>query len=724
MRNEGKKETRTIAVQVARVERADKSRGALSQLQGRFEREARERFDDGWGAEDEPAPPIETVVTEEQARSIIQSNDSPDIPFELSINPYRGCEHGCIYCMSGDTLILMADGNTRPLAAVRTGDILCGTVREGWYRRYVKSRVLAHWSVIKPAYRVTLEDGTTLVTGPDHRFLTQRGWKFITGKEQGQARRPHLTSANKLMGVGVFARGPEKNKEYRLGYLCGIVRGDGLLGTYQFRRGNGAIGTLHQFRLALCDIEALIRTQDYLREWQIETRHFVFQQAAVGRRLMHAIRAQARPSVEQIRSLIEWPETPSKSWSAGYLAGIYDAEGSYSDGFLRISNTDQAVINWICRCLETFGLTFNLSHVRREGAKPIDVVRLTGGLREHLRFFHSVEPAISRKRDITGQAVKSEARLRVVNIEPLGKAMRLYDITTETEDFIANGVVSHNCYARPSHAYLELSPGLDFESRLFAKVNAAELLRKELAKPGYVAKPISLGANTDSYQPIERRYRITRQVIEVLAECEHPLTMVTKSALVERDLDLLAPMAAKNLAKVFVTVTTLERQLARRLEPRAASPQRRLDTIRALAAAGIPAGVMVAPVIPALTDKSLEEVLEAAHAAGASMAGYQLLRLPNELKALFREWLAANVPLRAEHVMSVIRQIRGGRDNDPRFGTRMTGTGNYAELVAKRFEIACRRHGLNGEERGIAPRRSLDCTRFRAPSPGGQLKLF
>ena len=377
MRSEEKDETRTVAVRLARVDRPDKSRGALSQLQGRFEREARERFDDGWSAEDEPAPPLETLVTEEQARSIIQSNDSPDIPFELSINPYRGCEHGCPYC-----------------------------------------------------------------------------------------------------------------------------------------------------------------------------------------------------------------------------------------------------------------------------------------------------------------------------------------------------------YARPSHAYLELSPGLDFESRLFAKVNAAELLRKELAKPGYVAKPISIGANTDCYQPIERRYRITRQVIEVLAECEHPLTMVTKSALLERDLDLLAPMAAKNLAKVFVTVTTLERQLARRLEPRAASPQRRLETIRALAAAGVPVGVMVAPVIPALTDKSLEEVLAAARAAGASMAGYQLLRLPNELKDLFREWLAANVPLRADHVMSVIRSIRGGRDNDPRFGTRMTGTGHYAELIAKRFEIACRRHALNGEERGMAPRRSLDCTRFRAPSPGGQLNLF
>jgi DNA repair photolyase len=280
------------------------------------------------------------------------------------------------------------------------------------------------------------------------------------------------------------------------------------------------------------------------------------------------------------------------------------------------------------------------------------------------------------------------------------------------------------CYARPSHAYLELSPGIDFETRLFAKVNAVERLRAELGRPGYRPSPIALGANTDCYQPIERRYRITRGLIELLAECRHPLTIVTKSVLVERDLDLLGPMGRDGLAKVFVSLGTLDRALARRLEPRAASPQRRVDTIRALAGAGVPVGVMLAPVVPALSDKSVEESLDAAAAAGASMAGYQLLRLPNELKELFREWLAAHYPLRAEHVMSMVQQLRGGRDNDPRFGARMTGTGNYAELLAKRFEVACRRLGLNGAERGTRPRRELDCSRFRPPAPPGQLQLF
>jgi DNA repair photolyase len=248
---------------------------------------------------------------------------------------------------------------------------------------------------------------------------------------------------------------------------------------------------------------------------------------------------------------------------------------------------------------------------------------------------------------------------------------------------------------------------LDFETRLFAKTNAAQLLRAELAKPGYAVSPISLGANTDCYQPAERKYGITRQVIEVLAACEHPLTIVTKSALVERDLDLLAPMARKNLVKVFVSIGTLDHALARKLEPRAASPKRRLDVLRALSGAGVPCGVMVAALIPALNDKTMEHVLEQAAQAGAREAAYVILRYPE----------------RADHVISIVRQMRGGRDNDPRFGERMRGTGNFAELIAKRFAVACKRFGLNGHGGG---RRlpELDCTRFVPPSPTGQMRLF
>jgi DNA repair photolyase len=250
------------------------------------------------------------------------------------------------------------------------------------------------------------------------------------------------------------------------------------------------------------------------------------------------------------------------------------------------------------------------------------------------------------------------------------------------------------------------------------------LLKEELCKRGYRAKPMAFGTNTDCYQPIERRYQIMRGLLEVLAACDHPLTIVTKSALIERDIDLLAPMAKKNLVKAFISITTLDHKLARTLEPRAASPRRRVDALRALAAAGIPCGVMVAPLIPALTDKSLEAVLEAGAAAGATMAGWILLRLPNEVRPLFKEWLATHQPQRAEHVISIIRQSRGGRENDPNFGSRMTGSGNFVELIDKRFELACRRLGLNSEDNHMASRGGLDCSLFKPPAAGGQLGLF
>jgi DNA repair photolyase len=278
------------------------------------------------------------------------------------------------------------------------------------------------------------------------------------------------------------------------------------------------------------------------------------------------------------------------------------------------------------------------------------------------------------------------------------------------------------CYARPSHAYLDLSPGLDFETKLFAKPNAAELLRAELSKPGYRCEPMALGTNTDPYQPIEREWRITRQVLEVLAECDHPITITTKGVAIERDLDLLGAMAAKNLVHVQVSIAMLDGKLARKLDPRAPSPQRRLEMVKAIASAGVPVGVNVAPVIPQLTDKDLEAVLEAAAAHGARSAMWVMLRLPREVKELFRDWLAQHYPLRAEHIMSLVQQIRGGRDNDPRFGARMRGQGQFADLIERRFEIACRRLGLN-QGRGI----SLDSTRFRppaAPQGNAQLQLF
>jgi DNA repair photolyase len=269
------------------------------------------------------------------------------------------------------------------------------------------------------------------------------------------------------------------------------------------------------------------------------------------------------------------------------------------------------------------------------------------------------------------------------------------------------------CFARPTHAYLGLSPGLDFETRLFYKDNAVELLRAELSKRNYRCKPIALGINTDGWQPLERRMMVSRSILAVLAECRHPVTIVTKSTLILRDLDLLQDLARDRLVSVMVSITSLDARIKRTLEPRAAAPQARLKVIEQLSAAGVSVGVLVAPVIPALTDHEMEQILEAARIAGATSAGYVLLRLPHEVKDLFREWLAEHYPDRAKHVMSLINQSRGGKDYQAEFGTRMVGTGVFAQLLRTRFDVAARKFGLKDSEDRYELRTDL----FRPPVP-------
>lgn len=275
------------------------------------------------------------------------------------------------------------------------------------------------------------------------------------------------------------------------------------------------------------------------------------------------------------------------------------------------------------------------------------------------------------------------------------------------------------CYARPTHCYLGHSAGLDFETLLYAKTNAAELLERELAKPRYVPRTIAIGTNTDPYQPIEREMRITRQILEVLEKAQHPVAIVTKSALVMRDADILERMAAKGLVKVALSVTTLGRRLARAMEPRAATPPRRLEALKGLSEAGVPTAVMMAPIVPALNDHEIERVLEAAREAGVREAGYVLLRLPLEIKSLFREWLAENEPGRSKRVINILQQMHGGQDYVSQFGLRQTGSGPYAAQIAQRFRLARRRLGL--DEKRLALRTDL----FRRPVlPGGQLGLL
>jgi DNA repair photolyase len=582
---------------------------------------------------------------EVEAKSILNHVPAASrMPFEWTINVYRGCSHSCTYCGYGETPILMADGRTKPLAEVRVGDKIYGTVFDGKYRRYVTTHVRDHWSTVKPAYRVTLADGTELVTSGDHRFLTNRGWKHVIGSEQGHDQRPFLTLNNKLLGTGKFAAPPAGGPEYRRGYLCGMIRGDGHLGSYAYLRPGRASGNVHRFRLALVDIEALQRARAYLAELNLATTEFVFQVAAGDRKQVSAIRTSARQSVAAIQELISWPHAQSVEWQKGFLAGIFDAEGSYSQGILRICNTDRAIIDQVTTCLRRFGFAFAIE--TREQAKPLTVVRLVGGLREHLRFFHTVDPAITRKRTITGTAVKSNAPLKVTSIEPLGVDLTLYDMTTGTGDYIANGTINHNCFARPSHTYLNFDAGRDFETKIVVKVNAPELLRRELRRRSWTGAHVAMGTNTDPYQRCEGRYRLTRGVLEVLRDHANPCSILTKSPLLLRDLDLFEELVATAGFTANLSIGTLDEEVWRRSEPGTPHPKARMAAVKRLVQAGIPCGILMAPILPGISDapEQLRAVVRAAADAGASHLTPITLHLRRGVKEEFMPWLEREYP--------------------------------------------------------------------------------
>ena len=537
---------------------------------------------------------------EVHAKSIVSRVPEASLmPFRWTINPYRGCSHACSYCSSPDTPILMANGTAKPIRDVRVGDAIYGTVRDGNYRRYAITEVLAHWSTVKPAYRVTLEDGTKLVTSADHRFLSERGWKHVTGAEQGPDQRPFLTTNNKLMGFGGFADPPKESTAYRRGYLCGMIRGDANVGRYAY----AATGQVyHRFRLALTDDEALLRARDYLLTFAVLTTEFDFHTGTASRRPMRAIRSSSRSAFEAIEHLISWPSFPCRDWMCGFLAGIFDAEGSYS-GAWRVSNTDPEIISWTTRALDALGFSYVLEPVVK--ANGLTVVRLRGGLKEVMRFFHTTDPAITRKRSIEGMAIKSDANLRVAAIEPLGLELPMYDITTGTGDFIANGVVSHNCFARNSHTYLDLDAGRDFDTKVVVKVNAPQLLRAKLASPGWGGEHIAMGTNVDCYQRAEGRYLLMRGIIEALRDAANPFSILTKGTLILRDLDLLLESAAVTEVGLNVSAGFVDKSLWRAIEPGTPAPDRRLDACAALNDAGLRCGVLMGPVVPYLSDSPL-----------------------------------------------------------------------------------------------------------------------
>jgi DNA repair photolyase len=577
------------------------------------------------------------------ARSIINAvPPQSQMPFRYTINCYRGCSHACAYCAAGDTPILMGDGSTKPMAEVRAGDQVYGTVRRGVYRRYVITEVLDHWSTVRPAYRTTLEDGTQLITSGDHRFLTDRGWKYVTGTGCGDGQRPHLTVNNRMPGTGRFAAGPDHGPDYRRGYLCGMIRGDGSIGTYAF--GPERRQVTHRFRLALVDHEGLARTEEYLRLAGVPTRERVFQEATATTKRMDAISVQSQSGVDAIRELIRWTPVASDEWVKGFLAGIFDAEGSHSRGILRFANTDPQILVRITTALRRFGFDYAVEVSGQDNG--LAYIRVRGGLRERLRFFHTVDPAISRKRSIDGDAFKSKTTLKVVSVEPLGLDLPLYDMTTGTGDFVSDGVVSHNCFARPTHEYLGLNIGEDFEKKIVVKINAVERLRAEFRSPKWTGAHIAMGTNTDPYQHAEGKYHLTRGIIEVLSEAKNPFSILTKSTLILRDTAALATAATRTHVAVNFSVGCLDRSVWKLTEPGTPPPDQRLAAVRRLTDAGLSCGVLVAPVLPGLSDSDdqLRAVVEAAAAAGAVSISGVALHLRGSVREHYLEWVQAVRP--------------------------------------------------------------------------------
>ncbi|SDY64178.1 intein C-terminal splicing region/intein N-terminal splicing region [Geodermatophilus africanus] len=624
-------------------------------------------------------------LTFHEVRSKSALNEVPAdsaVPFRWTINPYRGCSHACVYCLRGDTLVLMADGRRKAIVDLRVGDRIVGTERRGTYRHYVTTEVLAQWSTVKRAYRVRLADGTELVASGDHRFLTGRGWKHITGAMAGRERRPHLTTNDELLGLGQSAESLEPCADYRRGYLSGMVRGDAHLKAYRYQRVGRRHGDVHRFRLALADVEALDRAQDYLAAEGVHTDRFLFAPASEERRAMTAIRTSAATSVARIEQLVAWPAVSSDAWRRGFLAGVFDAEGSRSQHVLRVSNADDDMLDRTRAAFTILG--FDAVIEDRGLANRVGTVRLRGGLREHLRFIHLVDPAIRRKCSLNGIAVKSDADLRVVEVQDLGLEVPMYDITTGTGDFVANGVVSHNCFARGTHQWLELDTGQDFDSQVVVKTNLVDVLRRELSRRSWQREHVALGTNTDPYQRAEGRYRLMPGVISALAGSGTPFSILTKGTLLRRDLPLLAAAARDVPIGLGVSLAIWDDELHASLEPGVPSPRARLDLVRAIADAGLSCGVFLAPVLPGLTDRvaDLDAAVEAIAEAGATGVTVVPLHLRPGAREWFSAWLAREHPALVPRYQQLYR--RGA-----------VAAPEYRSWLEQRVAPLLARHGLD-----------------------------
>jgi DNA repair photolyase len=610
-----------------------------------------------------------TVFHEVEARSALNRvPGSSPMPFQWTVNPYRGCSHACVYCLAGPTRVLMADGGVRPIAELAVGDVVLGTERVDGVRRYVPTRVLAHWSTTKPAYVVRLAGGTELVTSGEHRFLTDHGWRHVSGGWCRGGRRPHLRPGSAMLGPGAFGTdGPRRqNADYRRGYLCGLVRADG--------------PAFPSERLAL---EALGRAHHLLAEARL-----VPAVAAVGAEPGRigptatepgriAPPALGRGPIAPVADVVRWPEHPGVDWCAGFLAGVVDARGSVAAGELRVVHTDEAIVGRVAGALHRLGFGFAVS-AQPDGAR---VVRLVGGVGALRRLLARIDPAVTRRME--GGVVVGAPELEVVAVRALGREVPMYDITTGTGDFVAEGVISHNCFARNTHTYLDLDAGADFDHQIVVKVNVARVLERELRSVRWAREPVAMGTNTDPYQRAEGRYRLMPGIIGALGRSGTPFSVLTKGTVLTRDLPQLAAAAADVSVSLGVSVALLDREVHATLEPGTPTPAARLDLVRRITDAGLPCGVMVAPVIPMLTDstEALDALLGRIAAAGATGAGVMALHLRPGTREWFLAWLEREHP---ELIEPYARLYRRGAYVDV----------GYRRTLAARVAPLLRRHGL------------------------------
>jgi DNA repair photolyase len=589
------------------------------------------------------SPDFDGVTFHEiRAKSVLNKVSAVStMPFRWTVNPYRGCSHACAYCLDGSTLILMANGKTKALEEVRVGDEIYGTRRVNGRRRYVRTEVLAHWSTMKLGYRVTLADGTCLITSGEHRFLTDRGWKYVADVRTREGRRPRLAVGDKLMGTGVSLPVPADKREYRAGYLRAVASSQ-----------EPASDVRERSRCYASDFASLdeLKTLPY------------------------------RSSEVSGRDAAEVKES-DLAWDKGFLAGIFDTQGCFSARAAYFSHLDFATAQEVCRALDRFSFSYSTRTLR--GSEPQRTVRITGGVTEQLRFLQLTNPLHGDTFPLSQVPVTSSEQLAISSIEPLGLELPLYDITTGTGDFLAGGVVSHNCFARNTHTYLDFDAGRDFDTQVVVKVNAPEVLTAQLARPSWKREHVAMGTNTDPYQRAEGKYQLMPGIIKALAHAGTPFSILTKGTMLSRDLPLLTAVQQEVSVSLGVSLALTDHQLQRRLEPGTPSPRARLHLIRNAREAGISCGVVAGPILPGLTDSV--EALDSLFAAIAEAGATGVTVLPLHLRPGAREWFAAW--LKAEHPELVprYRQIyaKGSYAAKP-----------YRQWLSQRVASLLRRHGL------------------------------